>query len=266
MKVELIKYLILVLIISFLSACKTDVRQDVAEKEGFQIKKYHYQQSDSLSDYLKADINYFQLIADCDFANVINNLILNEYQGMVEGNYDNPNILINEYFKLQAASIDTLIKDLEIDDFNPYSFDYTAEVVVNNDSLFTFKRSFYYYTGGAHGNLSKSYSNYFIKSIDKLELTDLFSEKELIVLTKMGERAFRLAQKVPKNKSLKVFGYEFENGFYLSKNFLLTDKSIVFYYAPYEIACYAMGDSGFEISYESIRAKMPDARLFQFVK
>jgi len=261
-----IKYLVLVLLISLLVGCKMNVEQETAGKEGFQIKKYHYQQPDSLSSYFSVDINYFQLIGDYDFANVINNQILDRYQGLVEGNYDNPNILLDKYFRLEAASIDTLIEEAEVENFISYSFNYTAEVVVNNDSLFTFKKSFYEYSGGAHGNLSESYSNYTVKSTDRLELKDLFTDEELEVLTKMGEQAFRLAQEVPENKSLQDFGYELENGFYLNKNFLLTDKSIVFYYAPYEIACYAMGESGFEILYDSIKAKIPDARLFQFVK
>ena len=230
-----------------------------------QIKEFHYEQSADTSN-LSANINYFQIIGNSDLANVVNNMVLDVYMGMAQGLPINPNIMVKEYFDIQDKEIDTLIEEMDEIEILPYSFDYIAKVELNNELIFTFKQVFYEYTGGAHGIGFEVYHNIDAKNGDKLNLNNLFNEKEIGFLTVMGENALRQGQSIPNNTTLKEWGYEFEEEFYLSTNFLITDSGIVFYYAPYEIACYAIGATEFELPFYAILAKCPNAKLFEYIK
>ncbi|MCK5856517.1 MAG: DUF3298 domain-containing protein [Bacteroidales bacterium] len=265
---KLVKYILFVFVLfqlSFGTCSPTVTKSSILEDTIVQIEKYHFRLSTD-SSFIAANINYFQLVGESDLANVVNNIVLNVYLGMVEGIPENPNILIEEYFAIQNKEIEEDFHEMGDSGIASYLYDYTAKVVLNNKTLFTLKQIYYEYTGGAHGNGGEIYYNLDAKTGDKLKLSDLFSRNELSVLTLMGEKAFREAQNIPINKTLNEMAYEFENGFSLSPNFLITDTGIVFYYGFYEIACYAMGDSMFELPFELIRAKMPTARLFNYVK
>lgn len=263
---RLINYLLVFTLILFSvnAVAQASVDSEIIDTSGVAIKEYSYKESADTS-YISVDINYFQVLGNSDLANVVNNIVLDVYMGMVEGMPDNPNILIAEYFVIQNKEIDTLVQEMGETEMLPYSFDYEAQVVLNNSSLFTFKQSFYEYTGGAHGNGRVVFYNLDAKTGDKFSLTDLFSEDELDSLTILGEKALRKEREIPEDKTLKEWGFEFEDGFYLSPNFLISDSSIVFYYAPYEIACYAMGPSSFELSFDTIKAKFPNAKLFEYI-
>jgi hypothetical protein len=263
---KLINYLLafMLSLLSVNAVAQVSVDSENKAASGVAIKEYSYKESAD-SSYIVADIKYFQILGTSDLANVVNNMVLDVYMGMAEGIPDNPNVLIAEYFVIQNKEIDTLVKEMGGTEFLPYSFDYEAQVVLNNDSLFTFKQFFYDYSGGAHGNGGEKYNNLDAKTGDRLSLADLFNEDEIEALTIMGEKAFREEQEIPNDKTLNEWGYEFEDGFYLTSNFLINDSNIVFYYAPYEIACYAMGPSSFELPIEAIKAKFPDAKLFEYI-
>ncbi len=255
-----------ILSIFVLIAC-SNTSQSISEipEHGALIKEYHFIQSSDTS-YLDADIRYFQVLGNSDLANVVNNMVLDAYMGTAEENPEDPNELIAKFYAMQNMELDTLVKEMGETELLPYSFDYEAKIVLNNDTLFTFMQSYYDYTGGAHGNSGVVFHNLDAKTGDKFSLTDMFSEEELDSLTILGEKALREEREIPEGKTLKEWGFEFEDGFYLSPNFLINDSSIVFYYAPYEVACYAVGPSSFELSIDSIRAKFPDAKLFKYIK
>jgi len=262
----LINYLLAftLFLVSVNAVAQVSVDSENEDGSGVKIKEFSYEESADTS-YITVDIKYFQVLGTSDLANVVNNMVLDVYMGMVEGIPDDPNILIAEYFVIQNKEIDTLVQEMGETEILPYSFDYEAQVVLNNASIFSFIQFFYEYTGGAHGNSGAKYNSLDAKTGDKLGLADLFSEDEIEALTVMGEKAFREEQEIPDDKTLRESGYEFEDGFYLTSNFLINDSSIVFYYAPYEIACYAMGDSSFELSFDAIRVKIPNAKLFEYI-
>jgi len=258
--------IILYLLVFALVACTSSVQKNEIGGKGAIIKKVEYHQNDSLSKYLSADINVFLIEGDSPFSDSVNALILSAYMPRGESIPEDVSKLFDVYYQSQAQEVKELIEDFEETQLLPYSFKYDAVVFENTDSVFSFEKSFYQYTGGAHGNRGKRFWNFDASTGAQLRLEDLFSKKELAELAELGELSFRKNRKIPKNKSLKELGYEFDDGFSLTSNFLITDTGLVFYYAPYAIAPYAFGDTEFTISLISIKNIAPKSELFRYVK
>ncbi|MBO6760471.1 MAG: DUF3298 domain-containing protein [Roseivirga sp.] len=57
-----------------------------------------------------------------------------------------------------------------------------------------------------------------------------------------------MTKEIPPTESLEERGYWFENDrFELTENFAIINKSLIFYFNPYEIAPYAMGPTELEL-------------------
>lgn len=129
-------------------------------------------------------------------------------------------------------------------DFPKDTLGWEAEIVGNvkyvSDSIINIEIKHYTYTGGAHGyqgyhsllfdpNTGKSISN------DKL-----FKDKNAFMA--FAEKKFRAKYQIPENGSINVTGYQFENDqFHLPLTIFYTDKGLLLYYNPYEVASYADG-------------------------
>ena len=258
-----IKTLLLLFVLVFLFSCESKNTAD--NNTAYEIKEFHYSQEDSLTAYVTADVNYFQIESKDEIAQMINSIVLSEYKESKEEIPAKPNQLLSLYFYMQVEELKEMIAEIGETAALPYEVNYAANVALNNDSLFTFEMRNYSYTGGAHGNRSIVFSNYSLKTNQLIRLTDLFSEQEIIVLNKMGEKSFRESLKIEEAKSLGELGYSFVGGFKLPNNFLLQSDSIKFYFAPYEIGPYSLGDAEFSISYVAIKEALPETKLFKYV-
>jgi len=258
-----IKTLSLLFIIALLFSCESKKVTD--SNLAFDIKEYHYSQEDSLTAYVIADVNYFQIDSKNELAQEINSIVLSEYKEAKEEIPADPNQLLSLYFYMQVEELKEMIAEIGETAALPYEVNYDANVALNNDSLFTFEMRYYSYTGGAHGNRNITFSNYSLKTNQLIRLTDLFSEQEILVLNKMGEKSFRESLNIEETKSLGELGYSFVGGFKLPNNFLLQSDSIQFYYAPYEIGPYSLGDAEFSISYKAIKQVLTETNLFKYV-
>jgi hypothetical protein len=231
----------------------------------FKFKEFKYEESEELSKYLNAEISYFQVQGESDIANTINNDILNIYQGMAQGIPDNPNELIDAYMQSEVAEIKSMLAKVGGSNLLPYEYGYHAEVVLNTDRLISYKQEFYEYTGGAHGIVGKKYTNIDVKTGKEIHLTTLFNKDELKDLNQMGEKAFRKLKGIPQSQLLSDAGYSFDDGFVLPINFLILKNGLQFYFAPYDIGPYSMGDANFVIPYDEIRNGCPKSRLFHYI-
>jgi len=258
--------IVMYLMVFVLVACTSSDQKDEIAKQGVRIKKVEYHQNDSLSKYLTADISVFLIEGNSPFADSVNTLILSAYISRGESIPENVNTFFDAYYQSQAQEVKEFIEDFEETNFIPYTFKYAAEVFENTDSVFSFEKSFYQYTGGAHGNGGKHFWNFDPNTGAEIRLEDLFSKNELSKLVELGELSFRKTRKIHKDKNLKDLGYEFDDGFSLTGNFLITNMGLVFYCAPYEIGPYAFGDTEFTISLASIKKIAPKSKLFGYVK
>jgi len=253
-------------ILALLVSCgPTKNNKDSLIDGSFSFKEFKYEEPEDLSKYLNAEISYFQVQGESDIANIINNDILNIYQGMAQGIPDNPNELIDAYMQNEVAEIKSMIAKVGGSSLLPYEYDYHAEVVLNTDRLISYKQEFYEYTGGAHGTIGRNYKNFDVRTGKEIHLTTLFTKDEIKALNNMGEHAFRKLKSIPQSQSYLDAGYNFENGFVLPINFLISKHDLQFYFAPYDIGPYSMGDANIVISYDEIRTKYPKSKLFHYV-
>ena len=270
------KYKVLALaMLIFVVACnqsqdtsqKHDVKQNQRESKstkGFSIKKFHYQQPEDMTPYVKAKVDYFQIEDDSDLANVVNNRILFTYLDQQESIPQNPNEMLDKHFRGIEKEVKDLLKEFNDTELLPYVFEYKAEPVINNGRLFSMKQKFYSYTGGAHGMYGELYFNYDAKTAHEILLLSLFSPDELKKLNVLGEQIFRKQEKLKEDEDLKEAGYFFDNGFSLTPNFLIAKDGLYFYYAPYEIGPYALGAINLFIPYSKIKELLPEHKKLYY--
>jgi len=122
------------------------------------------------------------------------------------------------------------------------------EVRFFNDDFISIIYSEYSYLGGAHPNNFVLFSNYSLKSGNKIKLSDILADEYLPELTKIAEEEFRKLKNLNTTQTLNEAGYWFEdNLFYLNNNFALNDSTLTFYYNKYEISAYAYGPTELDI-------------------
>jgi hypothetical protein len=249
MKNKFIGFLILLIVAA---ACNPSGGGQKNDDGQFEIKKYSYKQSEEMTPYLKAEVSYFQVAGDDKLAKSINKLLLSPYDGKISNVPENPDELVEKHFREQMADIKNMLEEVGGTELLPYEFVYNASPVLNNGRVFSFKQSFYNYTGGAHGMSGELYYNYDVNNGKEISLLTLFSAKELQQLNAYGEELFRKQQEIPEGQDFTDAGYFFDDGFYLPNNVLMTDKGLQFYYAPYEVGPYSLGDIKLFIPYEQL--------------
>jgi hypothetical protein len=139
--------------------------------------------------------------------------------------------------------------DSDIDDYG-FDLHVNCKLVHVDPFILSIAVSDYFYTyGAAHPNSGRTHLNFDLSTGKLLQLTDLFSEKNIQKLSVLGEKKF-IAQ----------YGsewWDFEPGnFKLARNFSLTAKGITFHYNTYEIGSYANGAPSFFIPYTEIKKLM----------
>lgn len=134
-----------------------------------------------------------------------------------------------------------------------WTYGVTTKVEFNKKGLFTISYSSYEYMGGAHGMPSFSSANFDLETKQKLSLYDMFNIKDSIALQDLGEKYFRINNKLDATADLNYEGFFWENDFYLSKTFTLTNEGLMFIYSAYEIGPYSIGMPQFTIPYTALK-------------
>lgn len=139
-----------------------------------------------------------------------------------------------------------------LDEFPEYSNAWALEInsdILYQDSLFiSVATTIYSYTGGAHPNSVQVYRSYDLRTGKPITLDQILIPGYERELNAAGEIEFRMTKEIPPDITLKERGYWFEEGqFSLNQNFAIINKSLVFYFNPYEIAPYSMGPTELEL-------------------
>jgi len=167
-------------------------------------------------------------------------------------------ILGSTFLSDQPTSFEELKTSMEADysslleEFPEYSNPWALEVnsdILYQDSLFiSVASTIYSYMGGAHPNSGQLYRSYDLRTGEPIRLSDILTEGYEATLNEAAEIEFRMTREIPPNESLKEKGYWFEEGkFALNENFAIINKSLIFYFNPYEIAPYALGPTELEL-------------------
>lgn len=109
------------------------------------------------------------------------------------------------------------------------------------------------FTGGAHPVEIRVYRMYSIPGGERITLADILNEGAKSQLAAVAEPAFREQKKFPDDAEYDERNYFFKEGqFSLNENYALTERGLLFYYNPYEIAPYSEGATRLLLPYGQI--------------
>jgi hypothetical protein len=128
-----------------------------------------------------------------------------------------------------------------------------------NKRVITYAINHSEYTGGAHGMETTMYSNYDMETGDKLTLDDLFTPEGKAALT--GQ----IHAQILADHNAKDWTALSEDNCYFApeevlptENFELTENHIIFQYNPYDIACYAQGETKVKLALSDLKGFRAD--------
>lgn len=119
------------------------------------------------------------------------------------------------------------------------------------DSLLVYTVSTSGYTGGAHGMYATSAHNYSLSGGYELRLSDLFTPSQLSGLDSLIRNRLYDRYGVSSDEGLTEQGF-FPEYIGPTENFAVTEDGITFYYNPYDIGCYALGDVSVDIDRDEL--------------
>ena len=130
----------------------------------------------------------------------------------------------------------------------PWEATINGEKTFENAIVLTLKLESYLFTGGAHGLSNLRFLNFDKLKGTELDRQELFkSEKRFVTF---AETLFREQENIPAEAGINSTGFMFETeSFYLPENIGYTDKGLLLFYEPYEIASYADGPITLTIPY-----------------
>ncbi|WP_171017319.1 DUF3298 and DUF4163 domain-containing protein [Maribacter sp. ACAM166] len=144
------------------------------------------------------------------------------------------------------GAIESFIKDYE--DLNakfpeesmPWEATINGTITFENKDVLTIKLKSYLFTGGAHGYNTVRFLNFDKVNSTEMDYPELFKSKEDFIT--FTERIFRKQENIPAEAAINSTGFMFETeNFYLPENIGYTNKGLLLFYEPYEIASYGDG-------------------------
>ncbi|SFU69128.1 Protein of unknown function [Pustulibacterium marinum] len=164
---------------------------------------------------------------------------------------DTENLSVNKAIDQFNEEFEQLRKDFP-DSKAGYEAHIKGQVHHQSEKLLSIKLDSYMYTGGAHGYTAINYLNIDPKTGKLLENSELF--KDVSKFTQQAEKLFRQKEKISDTTNLSNAGYWFENDkFVLPNNIGITDKNLVLFYNPYEVAPYSEGPIEISIPLEKVK-------------
>lgn len=181
--------------------------------------------------------------------------------------YSSLNDAAKEEIKAAGDNADAQIKaatedaDSSFDDKRPFIAPYTDSSIIiitrSDKNVLSYTSDFYSFTGGAHGIYGKYGTTYDVKTGKKLELTDVVDAKEADLIPVLKEKILSTGDPDDfddLDENLANYSMTGQNGF----NWFLDFDGIHFYFGPYEIAAYAVGDTDVVIGYDELPGKVND--------
>lgn len=166
-----------------------------------------------------------------------------------EHDYANTDEMISQFFE-EYSQMKT-----EYGAFNiPWTLEKNIEVQYSTADIISIVSRTYSFAGGAHPNTVYAFNS--IKTIDGslIRISDLIENSKMDKFKSMMNLEFKLQNDVDPDSSLESAGFWFNDGFFLPENFIITENGISFFYNAYEIAAYAVGTSGIEVSVDKLKS------------
>ena len=173
---------------------------------------------------------------------------------------------VNAYKEIEPEFEKELAKSGEAYSFE-WDFDYTLSPVYNRNDFFCYGVSSSEYTGGAHGMYSNRYYTIDLSNWKRIGLDDIFQPDSSDTLSSILLNRLMKQLNVSSPDSLLELCYFDTEDIMATENFYLTDTGICWVYNPYEIACYATGQTSIEIPFKEIDSYiLPDSPVRRLIK
>jgi Protein of unknown function (DUF3298) len=145
-----------------------------------------------------------------------------------------------------------------------YMFESNIAVIRQDSSLITIQID--RYASAPHPSEYSGFLNWNTKANKKIELSDIFINGYRDKLTSIGEKIFRMQEKLSDTSSLS--NYPFENGkFMLNDNYLITPTGIHFLYNESVVKPHSDGPTELLIPYVQIKQLLrPNTVISQYIK
>jgi hypothetical protein len=230
------KYLVLIVILSFVFSCNEDVKIEFSEE------------LIETSQDADISINYPKAKGNTEVSELINNTI--ETYIVSQTNFSEDTIA--------KLSIQEAVKRFNTE-FNSFKNDFPdspqqweafidGEVTYRSPEVISMAINSYLDTGGAHGNTNVRFFNF------NPQTGTLFSKSDLISnvkeLSKIIEK--KLIEHAQTNSKEPMEDFFFGKDFQLPETIGYSDEGLIVLYNPYEIASYSQGIIQFTIPYDEI--------------
>lgn len=149
----------------------------------------------------------------------------------------------------------------------PWQLEVSADIIYQDSLFISIASTIYSFTGGAHPNSYQVYRSYDLATGKALTLGDLLDVGYELDLNEAAELEFRMAKRIPPSRDLDDEGYFFEeNRFKLNSNFAIMNRSLLFYFNPYEIGPYALGATELELKLTDYVKLIKDGSVIEDLK
>jgi hypothetical protein len=149
------------------------------------------------------------------------------------------------------SSYEKLKTDFPEDEFG-WEATIEGAIKYQSNSVLNIEIKHYTYTGGAHGYQGLRSILFDPKTAVFLNNDKLFKDKN--AFKAFAEKEFRRKFKIPEGNTINATKFLFEEDvFQLPQNIFYTDKGLLLYYNPYEIASYADGPQELLLPYNEVQ-------------
>ena len=156
------------------------------------------------------------------------------------------------------------IEETDKDDYSPtlrLDICQKINVAYNGNGLICFRKASEMRKNGKPTIQTNKYYTFDLDKMTRISITDLIRSEYQSEVNEL------LKQQLLKQEDIKSPSQLFELGYFnienlsVTNNFYLTHKSIIFVYEPYEIACFALGETKIELNFSDIEAYLKDPNL-----
>lgn len=160
----------------------------------------------------------------------------------------------DNYFSSYREEVELMLADGVVDTVDFFGLNYDEslrmDVLFNTDSLLTLGYTYYYFSGGAHGNYGTTLQSYQPADRRIFDLNSVFTGNYAKALADPLAEGVRQRYELAEGQSLTEV--LFEEVVEPTENFGLTGKGILFNYPPYAIGPYALGEVMVFVPFERV--------------
>ncbi len=175
--------------------------------------------------------------------------------------------LLRKYCDVLKDESEMLMKEYENEGVNIESLAYEeiirGKVIWSSDSILSYSKELYVFTGGAHGLTNTTQMVFDLRNGELINESDIFYAESMDALTNLlikKANKMRDGDRLPKRSSEFIFNEPYPNG-----NFIVDYKGIEYMYNPYEIAPYVYGQVRIPLSIEEVLPMLkPESVVYKF--